>query len=342
MYKQRSIAERDGSDVRAFVLAGGEGTRLQRLTHKIDGDGRPKQFSKIFGGKSLLTHTRDRLRPIFSDDQVAFVVIRSHERFYSNELADVDASRIVAQPSNRGTGVAIIAALLQLLKSEPGAIVGFFPSDHYFADDAAFAATVRSAIEASREHPDSIVLLGAKPQWPEVEYGWIEPGASLMTGSGKPLFNINRFWEKPPLAEALQLMKTGGLWNTFVTIGYGIAFLKLLTDTAPSAVSEISKALMQRDPDAAYRDMEAIDFSKHVLSQNHRHLLVIQDEVSGWADLGNPDRVIETLVENKIEPEWLREMRVVDVAPVHDLSRATALHTRGRADALINVRKGPS
>jgi len=224
MFKKHSIAERAGSDLRAFVLAGGDGTRLQSLTHKIDGDGRPKQFSKIFGGKSLLTHTRDRLRPIFSDDQVAFIVIRSHERFYAKELADVDASRIVAQPSNLGTGVAIIAALLQLLKSAPGAIVGFFPSDHYFADNTAFRATVRSAIEVSRKHPDSIVLLGAKPQWPEVEYGWIEPGASIMSGSGMPLFNVTRFWEKPPLAEAQHLMKTGGLWNTFVTIGYGGAF----------------------------------------------------------------------------------------------------------------------
>src|SRR6266436_7750082 len=311
MFKQRSIAERGGLDLRAFVLAGGDGSRLQRLTRKIDGDWRPKQFSKIFGGKSLLAHTRERLRPIFADDEVSFVVIKDHERFYRNELADVDASRIVAQPSNRGTGVAIIASLLQLLKYAPETVVGFFPSDHYFADDAAFRATVQSAIEVSRGHRDSIVLVGAKPQWPEVEYGWIEPGASMTTGSGIPLFNVNRFWEKPPLATAHQLMKTGGLWNTFVTIGYGSAFLKLLTDTVPSAVSEISKALMQRDPDAAYRDMEAIDFSKHVLSQNHRHLLVIQDEVSGWADLGNPVRVIETLVRNRIVPSWLRKMRDV-------------------------------
>ena len=133
MFKKHSIAKRDGSDPRAFVLAGGDGTRLQSLTHKIDGDWRPKQFSKIFGGKSLLTHTRDRLRPIFADDRVAFVVTRDHERFYTNELAGVDASRIVAQPSNRGTGVAIIAALLQLLKSAPGAIIGFFPSEHQAA-----------------------------------------------------------------------------------------------------------------------------------------------------------------------------------------------------------------
>jgi len=88
-------------------------------------------------------------------------------------------------------------------------------------------------------------------------------------------------------------------------------FLKLLTDTVPSAVSEISKALTQRNPDAAFRGMEVIDFSKHVLSQNQSQLLVIQDEVSGWADLGNPVRVIETLVRNRIVPSWLRKMRDV-------------------------------
>lgn len=311
MFKKHAIAERDCSDLRAFVLAGGDGTRLQRLTHKIDGDSRPKQFSKIFGGKSLLTHTRDRLRLIFADDQVAFVVIRNHERFYMNELADVDATRIVVQPANRGTGVAIIAALLQLMKSAPGAIVGFFPSDHYVADDAAFGATVRSAIEVSRKHYNSIVLIGAKPQWPEVEYGWIQPGASMTTGSGTQLFNVKRFWEKPPLATARQLMKTGSLWNTFVTVGYGSAFLNLLTGTVPSVVSEISKALTQGDPDTPYRDMRAIDFSKHVLSRDQRQLLVLQDEVSGWADLGNPVRVIETLIRNRIVPSWLRKMRDV-------------------------------
>jgi len=48
MFKKHSIAERDGSDLRAFVLAGGDGTRLQSLTHKIEGDWRPKQFSKNF------------------------------------------------------------------------------------------------------------------------------------------------------------------------------------------------------------------------------------------------------------------------------------------------------
>jgi mannose-1-phosphate guanylyltransferase len=308
MFEKHSIAERNGSDLRAVVLAGGDGSRLQRLTRKIDGDWRPKQFSKIFGGKSLLAHTRERLRPMFADYEVSFVVIREHERFYTNELVDVDASRIVVQPSNRGTGVAIIAALLQLSKSAPGAIVSFFPSDHYFADDAAFRATVQSAIEVSRVQRDSIILVGAKPQWPEVEYGWIELGASMEDGPGPFLFKVNRFLEKPQLAEARRLMETGGLWNTFVTIGHARTFLKLLKDTVPYTVCEISNAFRQGGAEDAYRDMESIDFSKHVLSQTKRPLLVIQDEVSGWADLGNPRRVIETLLGNRIVPSWLRQM----------------------------------
>ena len=148
----------------AIVLAGGDGVRLQDLTRKIDGDSRPKQFCRIFGDRSLLAHTRDRLRPIFTDDRMMFVVTKNQDEFYKEDLADVHHSRILEQPANRGTGVAIIAALLQLLEYEPDAVVGIFPSDHFYADNAAFAETVESAIDISNEHQDSLVLIGAKPE----------------------------------------------------------------------------------------------------------------------------------------------------------------------------------
>ena len=37
--------------------------------------------------------------------------------------------------------------------------------------------------------------------------------------------------------------------------------------------------------------------------------MVLADYASGWADLGNPARVMETLERNSIEPDWLREMK---------------------------------
>ncbi len=66
---------------------------------------------------------------------------------------------------------------------------------NYYADNAAFAATVKSAIDVSSEHDDSLVLIGAKPEWPEAEFGWIEPGVSIINGSHAPLFAVSRFRE---------------------------------------------------------------------------------------------------------------------------------------------------
>jgi len=309
--KRKTVTQRPW----AIVLAGGDGTRLQGLTSKIDGDPRPKQFSRIFGDRSLLGHTRERLKPIFGDNRLRFVVTKDHENFYKEELADIDPSRVLEQPANRGTGVAIAAALLQLLECEVDVTVGIFPSDHYYADNAAFAATIQSAIDVSSEHDNSIVLIGAKPEWPEVEFGWIEPGVAIANGIGVHLFGVTGFREKPPIDTAQTLMSKGGLWNTFITIGRAGAFLKLLTATVMPLMSRFAEAIGRGDLSDAYDEIETIDFSKHVLSADPSALLVLADGASGWADLGNPARVIETLGRNEIEPDWLREMRRLNVPP---------------------------
>ena len=241
-----------------------------------------------------------------------FVVTRHQETFYMEELADAKASRVLTQPANRGTGVAIISALLRILQYDADAVVAVFPSDHYFADEAAFAATVRSSLVAARKYSESVILIGAEPQRPEVDYGWIEPAEAFTSESHPPLLRVIGFWEKPPLAVAHELMKRGGLWNTFVSVGHASAFLGLFRSTVPDAVDKIARALARDDLDSAYLDLDTIDFSMAVLGREPQRLLVIPDAASGWTDLGAPDRVIETLIQNQIKPDWLRELRGSD------------------------------
>jgi mannose-1-phosphate guanylyltransferase len=295
----------------AVLLAGGDGTRLQSLTTKIAGDSRPKQFCPLFGGKTLLSQTQERLAPLFRPDQTVFVVTRHHEEFYRDDLQDVVDSRMIVQPRNRGTGVAIAAALFRILKLQNNPLVAFFPCDHYYSNDEAFGQTVAAAMEFAGDRPTEIVLIGAEAASPEVEYGWIEPGRTIQRFASIPLMRVNRFWEKPSLPKAGALLEQGCLWNTFVTIGYASTFLDLLRLQVPDAMPYVAAGLGHNNLEAAYRAVRPIDFSREVLTPLPGRLLVVRDTGSGWADLGTPERVIDTLVRNRIEPAWLNEMRLM-------------------------------
>lgn len=142
----------------AVVLAGGDGTRLQRLTLQISGDTRPKQFCKLMGGDTLLAQTSRRITPLFQRDRQLYVVTRAHHSFYRDELSVSKASLTMEQPCNRGTAIAIGVAALRLLDCETDPLVAFFPSDHHYSDEGAFGRAVKTALAYSRRNPKAIVL----------------------------------------------------------------------------------------------------------------------------------------------------------------------------------------
>jgi mannose-1-phosphate guanylyltransferase len=125
-------------------------------------------------------------------------VTRAHEMYYREELHGVDDSRIIRQPLNRGTGVAVALALLHLLQRDVDPVFVLVPCDHYYADAEAFGRAVRSAIAGAGKYPDSVVLLGAEADYAETEYGWIELGSPI-SPAPLPLLRVN----EPILGEAV-------------------------------------------------------------------------------------------------------------------------------------------
>jgi mannose-1-phosphate guanylyltransferase len=290
----------------AVLLAGGDGVRLQDLTRRIAGDLRPKQFCRIIGEQSLFRETRARLEPLFLRDRQVFVLSRAHKRYYGDDLTDAYESSVIEQPSNRGTGIAIILALLRILQRDQDALAAFFPCDHFYADHNSFRSTIRSAIEYARHNPESIILVGADAEYPEIDYGWIEPGV-VSNATAWPLSRVSRFWEKPSLQQAHELLSRGCLWNTFVTVGRAATFFEMLISQVPEAVLAISRAVADNTLNLAYASLEAVDFSRDVLTNLPHRLLVLRDRASGWADLGSPARVLDTLSRNGIQPGWAGE-----------------------------------
>jgi mannose-1-phosphate guanylyltransferase len=290
----------------AVLLAGGDGIRLRDLTVRIVGDDRPKQFCPILGAESLLRQARARLDPLFPGDRQVFVVTDAHERYYSKELADAQDSLVISQPLNRGTGVGIIVALVQVMQADPDAIVGFFPCDHHYSDDEAFRSMVRSAASSAEQFPRSLVIIGAGAEYPETEYGWIEPGPAVSETQDQPLCRVNRFWEKPALPEARALLQSGCLWNTFINIGSAATFLDVVCSEIPDVVLAVTRALAEDDLARTYAQLPNVDFSSDVLTHQAKRLLVLRDAGSGWADLGSPDRVLDVLARNANQPTWFR------------------------------------
>jgi mannose-1-phosphate guanylyltransferase len=284
------------------VLAGGDGKRLLPLTRKLSGDDRPKQFCAVMGIETLLSQTRRRISRLVPQRRTLVVLTSTHEPFYGDQIDGIPSSRLVIQPSNQGTAPAIVYSLVRLGKLDPEGIVAFFPSDHYFFDDASFIRDLDYAYTAAAFLREIVVLLGIPPEAPEVEYGWIEPGIRLDGPAQTSLFAVERFWEKPHQSLASALMARGCLWNTFIMVGRVSAFLNLirhtLSDMLESFESVRSSLLTVFERTAArdlYSGLHATSFSRGVLSARPNDLAVLRASGLGWSDLGKPSRVLSVL-----------------------------------------------
>src|SRR5258705_11595744 len=159
------------------VLSGGEGVRLRALTRQICGDERPKQYVPIYGNRTLLRQTLDRVALRIRPSQTAVVTLRSHSRFFGEQWAGSEPPRVLIQPTDRGTAAGILFPIHWVARQDPDAIVAVFPSDHFVSEPATFMALVARTAAWVGEDPARLVVLAARAAGPEVEDCWLVLGS---------------------------------------------------------------------------------------------------------------------------------------------------------------------
>lgn len=295
----------------AVILAGGEGMRLRPLVRQVFGADRPKQYVRLLGPRTLLRQTLDRVSLAFPEERTLIVTVRRHAGYIAEEFSGVTRPRILAQPLDRGTAAGVLYPAHWIAWRNPEATVAIFPSDHFLLGDTAFMAHVAEVSAWVGKHPERIVLLGAQPSSPEVEYGWIDPDEALGELSTGAVRAVRQFWEKPSVARARACLGAGHLWNTSVLV----AKVATLLQTGWQALPELSDRLAHIEPfvgaddeaDAvrqAYELMPRANFAKHVLEACPDALAVSQLPRIVWSDLGSPHRVMEAITRMRIRPEW--------------------------------------
>jgi len=302
----------------AIVLAGGKGTRLSPLVEKIHADGRPKQFAVLTGSRSLLRQTLDRVALAVAPEHTVVVTTETHAPFFAAEFSGPGAARVgkvLIQSQDRGTAAGILLPALWIAWRDPEATVAIFPSDHFVANDGAFMRHVASLAAVVERHPGRIVLVAATPDAVETGYGWIEPGVELERTVAGKICTVDRFVEKPSPEAARASLARGGLWNTFVMV----AKVSAIVEAGRRALPDLMDRLWQIRPSAdcegearaiarAYAEAQTADFSRSVLTPSAGRLAVSQLPPVSWSDWGTPERVIASLRNEGIAPNWLRQL----------------------------------
>ncbi len=275
-----ALKQVDRGRTAALIIAGGRGTRFwpEGRSH------RPKPLFAMNGKNSLVAETLTRLQPLIPPDRIFVLVAADHAGAFRKALKGLlNPDNLIVEPQGRGTAVAIAyGAALIAKRLGDQAIVAVMPADHHIPEGKQFRQTLSDALELATG-PEALVVVGVPPSRPETGYGYQEIGQPVGKG-----FKVKRFVEKPDLAKARRMVKSGKfLWNAGMFV-MRVATLKAeLARHAPGLGAAMDR-FAKLKPVAlrkAYGELKFDSFDR-VVAEKSSNLISVRARF-GWGDVGS-------------------------------------------------------
>lgn len=276
----------------ALILAGGSGQRFWPLSR----DSLPKQLLKLFGEKTLLELTIDRLEGLVPKENIIILTNQIQEKAVRALIQDLPAENIVAEPEKRDTAPAIALAVGLIVRRDPNATMMVLPADHLIQDTNEFQKVLSNAMMAA-ERSNSLVTIGIKPTWPCPSYGYLERGrkAAIPDVDQVQVFEVERFREKPNPELAEFFLSQGTFsWNAGMFIWTIPAIFSEFSRHCPDLADFVSELRTSMDVAATIQHQFgrlpklSIDYA---LMERASHVLNIEatfdwDDVGNWTSVG--------------------------------------------------------
>lgn len=249
------------------ILAGGAGTRLRPLSS----DENPKQFLKLFDGRSLLQLTWARAARLLPPEAI-FVSTNVQYADKSREhLPELPHDNVLTEPARRNTAPAIALCTFTIEQRLGPCTVAFLASDHFIADEEEFVRVLDRTYQFA-ENNDYLVTIGIEPTEPNIGYGYLELGEPL----GDGVQRVRSFREKPDVARAEEFFRAGNYaWNAGMFVWRTSVFRRELAAAAPEITSVT---------EATYEAMPSISID-YALMERAPQVATLRGDF-GWSDVG--------------------------------------------------------
>lgn len=192
------------------IMAGGVGTRFWPLSTSK----RPKQFLTLFGDRSLLQSTYDRVAALVPPDRILVITNANFVPLVYEQLPDIPEGNVIGEPMRRDTAGAVALAAFLCRQRWCNPVMAVLPADHVIHPVEQFQKTLLSAAHVARRD-EVLYTFGILPTYPATGYGYLELGEQVADDNGIIHFRVNSFKEKPDADTAETYLRRGTyLWNS--------------------------------------------------------------------------------------------------------------------------------
>lgn len=227
----------------AVIMAGGSGTRLWPLSRKA----KPKQFQAFTGERTMIQETFERIARVVPRENIFVSTTKNYQSMVLEQLPEMTEQRLLLEPEARNTApaIALAAALIALIDQE--AIIATIASDHAIENPEEFTAVITAGLAAGAKHRDTLITIGINPTHPDTSLGYIKMGEELTTVSGKRVFVVDAFKEKPDAKTAeMYLADWEYLWNAGYFVFSADHFSRWTEQHSPELHQAITKIIARK------------------------------------------------------------------------------------------------
>ncbi len=274
-------------DIVVVIMAGGAGTRFWPLSTKE----RPKQFLDLFGDRTLLQKSFDRVSSLVPPERILVLTNAAFVSIVKEQLPHVPVENIIGEPTRRDTAAAVALAAVLCRRRFGNPVIATLTADHLIEPVDLFQETLLSAARRAA-NDNALYTFGIEPTYPATGYGYLERGLQIADDDGIEHFHLVRFKEKPDLETARQYVESGRFyWNSGMFVWTADAILKEIETHLPNHAKALFDAVaFDKTPQwnhalkAAFESLHAvsIDFAVMEKAQN---VCCVASKFS-WRDVG--------------------------------------------------------